>query len=105
MSGEAAPAQSVFHAVIVGMAQTLDRPAMWKSPFEAFRESRTTATGAAIGKIREVLGRIEAFKAQSSVFAALVKNEIAQKRRSPGADETFSAMLHLLHARLQQMES
>jgi hypothetical protein len=104
MSGEATPAQSAFHPVIVGIAQTLDRPAMWKSPFDAFRESRATATGAVIGKIRDVLARIEAFKAQSSVFAALVKNEIAQKGRAPSADDTFGAMVHLLHARLQQMQ-
>jgi hypothetical protein len=104
MSGEATPAQSAFYPVIVGIAQTLDRPAMWSSPFDAFRESRATATGAVIGKIREVLARIEAFKAQSSVFAALVKNEIAQKGRAPGADDTFGAMVHLVHARLQQMQ-
>ena len=104
MLGEAAPAQSAFHPVILGIAQTLDRPAMWRSPFEAFRESRPTATGVVIRKIRNVLARIEAFKAQTSVFAALVKNEIAQKGRSPGSGETFGAMLHLLHARLTQMQ-
>jgi len=104
VSGEAAPAQSAFYPVIIGIAQTLDRPAMWRSPLEAFRESRPTATGAVIAKIRDVLARIEAFKAQTSVFAALVKNEIAQKAHSPGSGETFGAMLHLLHARLARMQ-
>jgi hypothetical protein len=104
MSGESLPAQSAFHPVILGIAQTLDRPAMWRSPFDAFRESRPTATGIVIRKIRDVLARVEGFKAQTSVFAALVKNEIAQKAHSPGSGETFGAMLHLLHARLTQMQ-
>ena len=110
MCGEPVPAQSLFHPVIVGIVQTLDRPAMWMTPYQNFKEPRETAgreprpTIAAIRKIREVLARVEAFKAQSSVFAALLKNEIAHKGRSAGAEETFGAMLHLLHARVSQMQ-
>jgi hypothetical protein len=94
----------------VNIAQTLDRPGMWSTPYESFKEPREGAgreprpTVEAIRKIREVFTRIEGFKAQSSIFAGLVKHEIAQKAHSPGAEETFGAMLNLLYARLTQMQ-
>jgi hypothetical protein len=110
ISGEATPAQGVLHPLILDIAKTLDRPGMWSTPYENFREPRESAgrdsrpTVDAIRKIREVFARIEGFKAQSSVFAGLVKNEIAQKAHSAGAEEAFGAMLNLLYARLAQMQ-
>lgn len=103
MARENPSIQALFHKTIVGIAETLDRPAMWKDAFTAFREDRVSATGNLVGGIRDVLGQMDVLKAQSLPFAALISDEIGRKTRPPHTDSVFGGMLHLIYARLQQM--
>lgn len=103
MSRETASAQAIFQNIIVGISQTLNRPAMWRDPYNTFREERPTATGTLIAQIWDMLVQMEVLKAQGSTFGTLIKGEIVQKTGSPQAEAAFGAMLHLLHGRLQQM--
>lgn len=99
---EAQTIQGALHRPITCIADTLERRAMWREAFLTFREIRDSATGNIIGGIRDVLTKIELLKAQSMTFTALITNEIQRKSQSGEAAEEFGAMLHLLHARLQQ---
>jgi hypothetical protein len=105
VSQEPTQGQPNFHRTIAAIADTLDKPAMWKDPYENFRESRPTATGKKIDLILEVLRRMDLLKAQSSAFTGMIANEIRHKATAPKAAEEYGAMLHLLHMRLQQMRS
>lgn len=102
-SRETTAVQGTYHPVIAGLADTLERPLMWRDPFATFREERPTATGRMIMTIRDVLMRMDLLKAQSVTFGNWLRGEIAQKRRPPQTDAVFGSMLHLIHARLQQM--
>ena len=102
MSTEAQPTQGALHGTIIRVADTLDRPAMWREAFLAFRETKDSVTGNMIRGVRDVLNQIELLKAQSMAFPALITNEIRQKSQSGEVEEQFGAMLHLLHAKLQQ---
>jgi hypothetical protein len=102
MLSEAQSAQGTLHGVIVRIADTLDRPALWREAFLGFREMRDSGTGKIISGIRDVLTQMELLKAQSMSFTALIKNEIRHKSQSGEAEEEFGAMLYLLHRRLQQ---
>jgi hypothetical protein len=103
MSAESVPTQGLLHPTILGIADTLDRPAMWREALSGFRETRPSATGRLITGIRDVLTQIDLVKAQSMTFPALIRDEIGNKSRSGPDNVIFGAMLHLLHARLQQM--
>jgi hypothetical protein len=103
VSTESLSIQGTLHGTIAGIAGTLDRPAMWRDAFSTFREGRPTATGKLISGIRDVLMQIDLLRAQSMTFPALIKDEIGQKSRPGQASAVLGGMLHLLHARLQQM--
>jgi hypothetical protein len=104
-SQEPAPAQPNFHRTIAAIADSLDKPATWKDPYENFRESRPTETGKKLELILEVLRRMDLLKAQSSTFTGTIANEIRHKATTPNAAEKYGAMLHLLHMRLQQLRT
>ncbi|HZQ53008.1 MAG TPA: hypothetical protein VFB14_12470 [Bryobacteraceae bacterium] len=103
LSTESLPTQGALYSTVTGIAGTLDRPAMWRDAFASLREARPTATGRLISGIRDVLMQIDLLRAQSMTFPALIKDEIGQKSRSGQAGAVFAGMLHLVHARLQQM--
>jgi hypothetical protein len=103
MHRETMSIQGTFHGTVAAIAETFDRPAMWGDPYIRFRENRPSNTGSQIGVIRRVLTRIDLRKAQSISLAMLIKDEITQKGRLPQTESTVGPMLHLLHARLQQM--
>src|SRR5947208_4867078 len=67
---EAQTIQGALHGPITCIADTLDRPAMWREAFLTFREIRDSAAGNIIGGIRDVLTKIELLKAQSMTFTA-----------------------------------
>jgi hypothetical protein len=103
MAFEQPGVQSNFHSVIVGIAETLNRPGAWKEPYAGFRESRRTNTGETITNIGNALLRMDGLKGQSVILAKWINDEIAQKARTAGADAIFGSMIPLLHTRLQQM--
>ena len=103
MSRETPLVQPIFHSVILQIAQTLDRPGMWQDPYATLRKDRPSATGKIVSDIRDMLRRIDLLKMQSTTFATLIKEEIAQKARSPQAESVYGPMLHVLHAQLQRM--
>ena len=102
-SREATAVRGTFQPLIAGIADTFEQPMMWKDPFADFHEERETATGKMIMTIREMLTRMEILKGQSLSFASWIRGEIAQKTVRPQTDAAFGSMLHLLHARVQQM--
>jgi hypothetical protein len=102
-SRETTAVQGTFQPVIAGVADTLERPIMWRDPFASFREERPTATGRLIITVRDALMQMDVPKAQSVTFGSWIRQEIAQKTRPPQTDAVFGSMLHLIHARQQQM--
>jgi len=103
MARETASAQGVFHPLIAAIAETLDRPGMWREAYAGYREDRHTKTGEIITSIREVLTSLEVLKAQGVMMGTYVKNELAQKSRAQQGQDDYGAMLHLIHTWLQQM--
>lgn len=103
MTTEQPGIQSNFHPVIFGIAETLDRPGMWKEPYLGFREMRSTGTGEAVKDIGSLLLRLDGMKAQSLLLAKWIADEIEQKKRTAGAEAVYGSMLHLLHARLEKI--
>jgi hypothetical protein len=103
MASEQPAIHSNFHSVIIRLAETLDRPGMWKDPYNGFREQRRTNTGEAITVIGSVLLRMDGLKAQSLLLTKWIAEEIAQKAQVAGRETIFGSITHLLHSRLQQM--
>ncbi len=101
-SRETTAGQGTFHSVIAGIADTLERPMMWRDPFANFREARPTATGRMITTIREMFMRMDLLKARSLALEVDTR-EIAQKTDPSQTDAVFGSMLHLVHTRVQQM--
>jgi len=104
-SQELPAVQRGFVPLIAGLAEALDRPLMWKDPFAGFHEARPTATGRMIVTVANMLLQLEQLKAQSILFGNLIEAEIRQKTRPPQTDAIFGSMLHLIHARLQQLQA
>jgi len=103
MASEQPGIQSNYHSLIVGIAETLNRPGAWRDPYVGFRETRRTNTGETITNIGNALLRMDGLKAQSVILTKWINDEIEQKARTPGADAIFGSMIHLLHTRLQQL--
>src|SRR4051794_6890556 len=57
--------QSAFHTVLVKIAETLDRPGMWKEPYSGFNDVRTSNTREIVETIRKALGAIDLLNHQS----------------------------------------
>src|SRR5262249_16112436 len=62
MASEQPGVQSNYQAVIVGIAETLNRPGAWKEPYNGFRENRRTNTGETITNIGNALLRMDGLK-------------------------------------------
>lgn len=106
-SQEPASSQANFHRTIVAIADSLDKPATWKEPYENFWQNRHSPSPASqkLESILAVFRCTDGLKSQSSAFTGLIANEIRHKATTPGAAEDYSAMLHLLHMRLQQVRN
>ena len=103
MSRETMAHQAAFHSIISALADTLDKPGMWRDPYTNFGDDRAAVgTRTVIDGIRAGLLGMDQLKARSGYFAMFIRNEIAQKASWPGATTAYGAMLHLLHGKLVQ---
>lgn len=103
VSSESSAVQSRFHGVIVALAETLDRPGMWRDPYTAFHEERPSTTGSIVNGIGDALRQLESLKSPGVTFSNWIKDEIANHARSAQAEADYGSMLHLVYARLQQI--
>jgi hypothetical protein len=94
--------QAAFYPAIASIADTLDRPGMWRDPYDKFREERQTATGAVIGDIRTTLLGLDGLKGRSILFGDYIREEITQKSSWAHAQPVYGSMLHMLHSWRQQ---
>lgn len=97
--------QGQFHGVVVAIADTLDRPGMWKDPYLNYRGGAASATGGAVQAIGDALLQLDSLKAPGVTFTVWARDEIANHARasSPKTESDFGAMLSLLYRHLQQM--
>jgi len=95
--------QAAFHAVILRIAETLDRPGMWREPYLGFSELQKTKTGEIIGTIRTALRWIDQRGEQSKALAFMIGREISTAPHTAATEAAFGGMLHLIHMRLQQL--
>ena len=98
-------AQGAFQQWFVAVADTLDQPPLRKTPYLAFRESPPALTGRRLNEIRDGLFQLDILKAKGMSFSMLVQTELmhSAKTASPHQQDTHSAILHLVHERLQQI--
>jgi hypothetical protein len=106
-SAEGMMEQGAIQKLIVAVSDSIDRPAVWREPYLAYRESRTTQTGETIGRIRAVLDQFPQVKIKGQTFLLQMQAEVTnpQKGRLKPEEWTgvFGSMIHLLYARIQQI--
>jgi hypothetical protein len=95
--------QGHFHPVIFGIAETLDRPAQWREPFARFQERWNSGTDRIVALTRDALFAMYFLKAPGLSIAHWIREAILQHARTPGADQDYGAMLHLVENHLQKL--
>jgi hypothetical protein len=105
MARESTQVQRTFDAVIVALADTLDKPAQWEDPFTSFAENRPTNTGKIIVLIRNVRLHLKYMNTPGFSLERWIAAEIAKTAQLalPRMAAECGAMLHLLHQQLQRM--
>lgn len=101
-STENAATTPVFHGLIASLADTLERPGMWREPYAGFREARTTATAEMVLTIRDGLVALEAVQVPGLSMSSLIRDEIKQTERK---GQEFSGLVFLLNQRVEALRS
>ncbi|MEZ5353185.1 MAG: hypothetical protein R2762_11160 [Bryobacteraceae bacterium] len=105
MARESIGQQGAFCPVIAAIAETLDRPALWKEPYRGYRAHTLTPTGTLIERIRDALLRMEWLKGPGAGLSTILGAEIARNAKGPRASADCGPMLYLIHQKVQQLRA